>query len=136
MPYLKPAAFTRNVVNPVVSRLHTGGVETLTVTGRSSGKPRSVPVIPVAVRGERYLVAPFGESDWVRNLRVAGRATLRGHDATGSFSATEVPAGERADIVAAYRSVAGRTVERCFVALPDPADHPVFRLRPDAPAGG
>lgn len=135
MAYVKPAAFTRNVVNPMVSRLHTGGVETLTVAGRRSGKPRSVPVIPVALDGGRYLVAPYGESDWVRNLRVAGRATLRGHGPVERFTAVEVPAAERPEILTAYRRVAGRTVARCFQALPDPADHPVFRLGPGPQTG-
>ena len=62
MVYLKPPGFTRHVVDPSVSRLRTGGVEELTVTGRRSGQPRRVPVIPVQVGTHRYLVAPFGES--------------------------------------------------------------------------
>jgi hypothetical protein len=124
--YLKPPAFTRKVVNPLVSRLHTGGVETLTVTGRSSGRPRSVPVIPVTVGEHRYLVAPYGESHWVRNLRVAGEGQLSGPGRGSRFHATERPVEERADILTVYQEAAGKTVERCFAALPDPADHPVF----------
>jgi hypothetical protein len=46
------------------------------------------------------------------------------------FRATEVPADERAPVIAAYRAVAGRAVASFFRALPDPADHPVFRLDP------
>jgi F420H(2)-dependent quinone reductase len=76
MAYLKPQAFTRHVVNPLVSRLQTGGVATLTVPGRRTRRARTVPVIPVEVEGIRYLVSPYGESDWVRNLRAAGKATL------------------------------------------------------------
>jgi len=128
MSYLKPAAFTRKVVNPLVSRLHSGGVATLTVAGRSSGQPHSVPVIPVTIGDHRYLVAPYGESDWVRNLRVAGVGELRGRGESERFHATELPVAQRADILTAYRELAGKTVERCFVALPDPADHPVFVL--------
>lgn len=128
MSYLKPPAFTRKVVNPLVSRLHSGGVATLTVAGRVSGQPRSVPVIPVTVDDRRYLVAPYGESDWVRNLRAAGKGTLRGRGDSENFQATEVPAGERPQILDAYRKVAGKTVERCFATLPDPTDHPVFRI--------
>ncbi|MGZ4493730.1 MAG: nitroreductase/quinone reductase family protein, partial [Nocardioides sp.] len=71
MAYLRPSGLTRKVVNPLVSRLRTGGVETLTVTGRRTGRPRSVPVIPVRLGAHRYLVAPYGESEWVRNLRAA-----------------------------------------------------------------
>ena len=73
MAYLEPPAFTRHVVNPLVSRLQTGGVATLTVPGRRTGQARTVPVIPVEVAGIRYLVSPYDESDWVRNLRAARR---------------------------------------------------------------
>ena len=132
MSYLKPPAFTRKVVNPLVSKLHSGGAATLTVAGRVSGQPRSVPVIPVTVDDRRYLVAPYGESDWVRNLRAAGKGMLRGRGDSENFHATEVPAGERTQILDAYRKVTGKTVERCFATLPDPADHPVFRVESEA----
>ena len=132
MPYLKPPALTRKVVNPLLSRLHTGGVATLTVAGRVSGRPRSVPVIPVTVADRRYLVAPYGESDWVRNLRAAGKGMLRSRRESESFHATEVPAEERTQILDAYGNVTGKTVERCFATLPDAADHPVFRVESDA----
>jgi len=56
------------VVNPLISRLQLGGAATLTVADRVTGQPRSVPVIPVTVADQRYLVAPYGESDWARNL--------------------------------------------------------------------
>ena len=54
--------------------------------------------------------------------------TLRGRGDSQPFHATEVPAGEPAQILDAYRNVTGKTVERCFAALPDPADHPVFHI--------
>ena len=130
MTYVKPPAFTRRLVNPLVSRLRTGGVATLTVVGRSSGAPRTVPVIPVEVDGVRYLVSPFGESDWVRNLRSAGAGQLCGKSATGAFRATELPVDQRPPIIAAYRRGARRDVDRYFTRLPDPADHPVFQLAP------
>ena len=34
----------------------------------------------------------------------------------------------RAAIIAAYRKVCGRAVNPCFTKLPDPSDHPVFRI--------
>ena len=77
MAYLEPRAFTRHVVNPLVSRLQTGGVATLTVPGRRTGRARMVPVIPVEVESIRYLVSPYGESDSVCNLRAAGKAEGR-----------------------------------------------------------
>lgn len=48
----------------------------LTVTGRRSGQPRSTPVSLVEERGQRWIVAPYGEVNWVRNARAAGRVTL------------------------------------------------------------
>ena len=126
--YLKPQAFTRHVVNPLVSRLQTGGVATLTMPGRRTGRARMVPVIPVEVGGTRYLVSPYGESDWVRNLRAAGKATLARKGKVETFQASEIAVPGRAAIIAAYRKVCGRTVDPCFTKLPDPSDHPVFRV--------
>jgi len=83
-------------------------------------------VIPVQIGECRYLVSPYGEADWVRNLRAAGEGELPGPRDHGTFAAREVPVAERAAVIAAYRAVAGRTVEPCFRDLPDPADHPVF----------
>lgn len=130
MAYLKPPGFTRRVVNPVLGRLRIGGVEKLTVTGRRTGVPRQVPVIPVQVASRRYLVAPYGASDWVHNLRAAGGGELLGHQSPIRFRAREVPVDQRAEIIDAYRRVTGRTVERCFRMLPDPGDHPVFEIDP------
>ena len=128
MAYLEPRAFTRHVVNPLVARLQTGGVATLTVPGRHTGRARAVPVIPVEVEGIRYLVSPYGESDWVRNLRAAGKATLARKGRVETFQAGEVAVQDRAAIIAAYRKACGRTVTPCFTRLPDPSDHPVFRV--------
>ena len=86
-------------------------------------------MIPVQIGECRYLVSPYGEADWVRNLRASGEGELRGRGTTQRFAAREVPVAERAAMMAAYRAVAGRTVEPCFRDLPDPADHPVFVVK-------
>jgi deazaflavin-dependent oxidoreductase (nitroreductase family) len=74
--WLKPA----NKVFIQMSRLGMsfGGESpvVLTVPGRKSGKPRSTPVTPMTVDGERYVVAGFPGADWVRNVRAAGEVTL------------------------------------------------------------
>ena len=80
MAYLKPRGFTRRVLNPLVSRLHSGGVETLTAVGRRTVRPHAVPVIPVQMGESRYLVSPYGEADWVRNLRCPGGSRGRASD--------------------------------------------------------
>jgi len=82
------------------------------------------------VDGVSYLVSPYGESDWVRNLRRAGTGQLCGKAETEAFRATELPVAQRPPIIAAYRKGARSDVDRYFTRLPDPADHPVFRIAP------
>jgi deazaflavin-dependent oxidoreductase (nitroreductase family) len=130
MPYVRPPLFVRNVFNPLAMRFGIGGAAALTVKGRRTGTPRSVPVITVSVDGSEYIVSPRGETQWARNLRVAGRGELGRGAAKRSFSATEVGIEERPPILAAYQAKAGRAVASFFRALPDPADHPVFRIEP------
>jgi deazaflavin-dependent oxidoreductase (nitroreductase family) len=48
----------------------------LTVTGRTSGKPRSTPVTPMHIAGNRYVVAVYPGADWVRNVRADEAATV------------------------------------------------------------
>src|SRR5437588_10889072 len=48
----------------------------LTVRGRKSGVPRTTPVALVAIGGRRWVVGTFGDVNWVRNLRSAGKATI------------------------------------------------------------
>jgi deazaflavin-dependent oxidoreductase (nitroreductase family) len=56
--------------------LKVGPIQLLTVRGRTSGEPRTTPVAVVDLDSKRYLVAPYGAVNWVRNLRAAGKATL------------------------------------------------------------
>jgi uncharacterized protein YndB with AHSA1/START domain len=128
MAYLKPPTFTKRVFNPLAMKLGLAGTAELVVPRRASGDEQHIPVIPVDVEGARYLVSTRGESDWVRNIRKAGRAELRGKHETGSFRAVEVPVEQRAPVIAAYREKAGKTVETYWKKLPDDVDHPVFRL--------
>ena len=73
--------------NPLTNRLMRLGLPMgpnvpLTVRGRTSGLPRTVPVAVVAIDGRRYVIGAYGDVQWVRNLRAAGEATvrLRGRD--------------------------------------------------------
>lgn len=80
--YVKPGWFTRHVSNPAVRQLTRWGVSVwgsreLSVVGRSSGQVRTVVVNVLDLDGRRYLVAPRGNAQWVRNVRAAGRAELR-----------------------------------------------------------
>src|SRR4051812_46012564 len=130
MAYLKPPMITSRIFNPIAMRLGLGGATALAVTGRSSGQTETVPVIPVERDGARYIVSTRGESDWVRNVRAAGTVELRSKHGTTRYRATEIPAAERPPIIADYRKAAGRYVGSYWKSLPDPADHPTFRLDP------
>ncbi len=125
--YLKPSWLISRIVNPLLVWL--GAVPTLRVRGRRTGHWRSVPVNVLEVDGERYLVAPRGETDWVRNIRAAGGGQLQyGRRRTESFTAVEVPDEEKPRLIAAYLDRWGTQVKSQFDALLDPADHPTFRL--------
>jgi deazaflavin-dependent oxidoreductase (nitroreductase family) len=124
--YLAPNWFVRKVANGLFMRFGIGGIETLTVPGRRSGRPHSVPLVPVEHEGARYIVSARGETDWVKNLRAAGGGQLGRRGRSQRFAADEIPVDRRAPVIEAYRAKAGRSVAGLFAKLPDPADHPVF----------
>ena len=66
----------------------------LTVRGRKSGQPRTTPIVVIEQDTKRYLLAPFGAVDWVRNLRAAGEATLTRGRRAELVHATELPGAE------------------------------------------
>lgn len=71
----------------------------LTVRGRKSGLPRTVPIVTLEQNGQRYLISPYGIVDWVRNLRAAGEATLTRGRRTETVNAIELPPREAALIL-------------------------------------
>ncbi|MEO6797696.1 MAG: nitroreductase family deazaflavin-dependent oxidoreductase [Candidatus Dormibacter sp.] len=129
-PYRKSGFFNNRVMNPLLAGL--GLAPSIRVRGRTSGRLYTMPVLPLDYEGQRYLVAPRGNTQWARNLRAAGRGELRIRGRTQRFTATEIPAAERGPLVQAYvqryGSKYGGFVAKEFAAMPDPADHPVFRL--------
>ena len=68
----------------------------LTVRGRKSGQPHTVPIVTIERNGKRYLASPFGVVAWVRNLRAAGEATLTRGRRSETVNARELPKGEAA----------------------------------------
>ena len=134
-PYLKPGFVMKSVIGPLMVR--AGRFPVLTVQGRTSGKPRSVPIgEPIELDGHRYLVSARGQTNWILNLRSAGCGTLRHKGVTESFKAVEVDGDERDRVIAAYRALLGKAVEPAFTQLPDPACHPTFRLEEVAVVSG
>ena len=130
MAYLKPPWFTAKVFNKIAMATGVSGSETLTVTARTSGQEQKIPVITVDVDDVRYLVSTRGESQWVKNVRANAVVILDTKVGAARFTAAEVPVADRPPVLQAYRVKAGKTVDGYFAKLPDPADHPVFRLDP------
>src|ERR1700759_2943076 len=105
--YLQPGWFTRNVFNRAVRRLTIMGVSVmgsreLRVRGRKSGQWRTTPVNLLTIDGQRYLVAPRGITEWVRNIRVSGTGELRVGRRTEAFRAEEVGDDVKAPIIREY----------------------------------
>ena len=96
----------------------------MTIRGRKSGQPRTAGIAVIEVGGRRWIWAPWGDVNWVRNLRAAGRATLTRGGRTEEVSATELGPEERVaffrDILGPFaRSIPGGTT---FVRLLDQTD--------------
>ncbi|MFJ9535765.1 nitroreductase family deazaflavin-dependent oxidoreductase [Streptomyces sp. NPDC101225] len=129
--YLKPPWMQQHVGNRLAPLFGRSMVSKLSVRGRTSGRWRTVPVAVLDHDGERYLVSYRGVSDWALNLRASPECRLTVRGRTEDLTTEEVPAAERPPIMAAYREKYGSmpTVSSVLSALPDPADHPVFRLR-------
>lgn len=74
----------------------------LTVKGRKTGNPHSVPVALVQEGGKRWLVAPYGEVDWVKNARASGRVRLSRRDLQEDLAIHELPVEEAAPVLKKY----------------------------------
>ena len=61
-----------------IARLGVGGkrLHVLTTVGRNSGRRHATPISLVYMGGERWLVAPYGVREWVKNARAAGEVEL------------------------------------------------------------
>lgn len=132
------------IPNLIVLRLsHLGisvfGAKELVVTGRKSGKPRSTPVNPLRVDGRLYLVAPRGQTQWVRNVRHTPRITLRGGRSEEAYDAREVQDETAVPVMRTYmkrwawevgrffpEGVTAKSTDDQIAAII--VDHPVFRL--------
>lgn len=145
--YLAPDAVTRRVVNPIVAGFTRLGVSVrgsrvLAVRGRATGEVRTTPVNLLTVDGERYLVAPRGITQWVRNVRVAGECELRLGRRSERVAVVELADTDKPAILRAYLRLWKREVGHFFDGVgPDATDaellaiapgYPVFRLAPAA----
>jgi deazaflavin-dependent oxidoreductase (nitroreductase family) len=139
----RPGWFTKHVFNPIVAGftrlgLSLRGSRVLEVRGRASGEPRRTPVNLLEFEGQRYLVAPRGDTQWARNLRVAKEGRLLVGSRSESFTATELSDEEKPELLRAYLKRWGFEVGAFFDGVgPDASDeelrriaakHPVFRI--------
>ncbi|MEO8457666.1 MAG: nitroreductase/quinone reductase family protein [Chloroflexota bacterium] len=142
--YARPSGFTK-AMNSVFAWMGAHGIGQkktvkLEVKGRKSGQMRAVAVNTIDVNGQRYLVAPRGDTEWSRNARVNPDAVItRGKPE--NVTLTEVPVNERAPIIQAYLRENAIVTKREFGVDPkadinvfeEIADkHPVFKVTPRA----
>src|ERR1700674_2224055 len=105
--YQRPDWFTKNVFNRVVALFTRLGISVwgsriLRVRGRKSGQWRSSPVNMLAFNGARYLVAPRGETHWVRNIRSSGEGELVVGGRVEPFRAVEIHDDQKVPILREY----------------------------------
>jgi deazaflavin-dependent oxidoreductase (nitroreductase family) len=137
--YKRPGWFTAHVFNPLVAGLTRMGVSlygsrVLEVKGRKSGQWRQTPVNLLRHGGVDYLVAPRGQTQWVRNLRASGEGRLRVGGRTRPFTAIELPDDERPAVLRAYLKKWKFEVGAFFGGVgPDSSDDELLRIAPDHP---
>jgi deazaflavin-dependent oxidoreductase (nitroreductase family) len=131
----------RRFGNGAISQLVARGIGPkdtylLIVNGRTTGRPRTTPVLVLTHGGARWLVAPYGIVDWVRNVRAAGKASLRKGGSVETVGVTEVGAEEAGPVLKDYVAKV-KIVRPYFDAAPgapaadfaaEAARHPVFRI--------
>ena len=143
---IKPFRMTRGlrVVSTIITTLlriglPVGPAVLLSVRGRKSGKIYTIPVALVENSGTRFLVAAFGEVNWVRNLRAAGQAQLTRGRRTEAIGVVELEAREAAPILKQFLRESQRVsfIKPYFHVTPhssladferEALHHPVFRI--------
>jgi deazaflavin-dependent oxidoreductase (nitroreductase family) len=137
--YRAPGWFTRNVFNRIVAALTRAGISIwgsriLEVRGRRTGVPRRTPVNLLSLGGARYLVAPRGHTQWVRNLRAIGEGDLLLGRRREHFHAMEVADGGKEEILRAYLRRWKWEVGQFFSGVgPDSSSAELERIAPDHP---
>ena len=138
--YRAPGWFTRNIFNRLVAFATRRGVSVLgsrvlAVKGRTSGQWRTTPVNLLTHDGHRYLVAPRGETQWVRNLRAVGTGELRVGRRAESFRGRELSDDEKVPVLRAYLKRWKAEVGIFFEGIgPGSGDEQIRAIAPRHPA--
>lgn len=143
MQYQRPDWVTKHLFNPLIMLatnlgLSMRGSRTLAVPGRKSGKTQTTPVNLLTFEDRRYLVAPRGNTQWVRNVRAAGGGELRLGRKREPFRAVELMDAEKPPLLRAYLKLWKMETGKFFGGVDDEApeaelqriapNHPVFRI--------
>jgi deazaflavin-dependent oxidoreductase (nitroreductase family) len=99
----------------------------LQVRGRKSAKIYSTPIDLLELGGKRFLVAPRGRTQWVRNAEAAGEVTLKKGSKRERFRLRALSDREKPEILMAYLDRFKSQVQRYF---PVPAGSSVEAFRP------
>jgi F420H(2)-dependent quinone reductase len=141
--YVRPDWFTKNVFNSAVQLLTRLGVSMygsriLAVRGRKSAEWRTNPVNLLEFQGQRYLVAPRGVTEWVRNIRVSGGGELRLGSRAEPIRVSELADADKPPLLRTYlrkwKWEAGQFFGGVDADAPEAEivriapDHPVFRI--------
>ena len=126
--------FNKSVEGLTRHGISVWGSRVLAVRGRTSGEWRTTPVNPLTYEGKRYLVAPRGHTQWVRNMRVAGGGELRVGRRVENFTATELPDEQKPDVLRAYLKRWKFEVGVFFDGVgPDAPDEKLLAIAPGYP---
>lgn len=101
----------------------------LQVRGRKSGKLYSTPIDLLEMNGKKYLVAPRGRTQWVRNAEASGEVTLKKGSFRKAYRLRPLEGAEKLQALSGYLNSFRKEVQRYF---PVPADSPPTSFDPIA----
>jgi deazaflavin-dependent oxidoreductase (nitroreductase family) len=137
--YIRPDWFTKHIFNPLVAWLTRIGISVygsrvLAVRGRKSGEWRTTPVNLLEYQGQRYLVAPRGVTQWVRNVRAGSDAELRLGPRREPIQLVELADAEKPDLLRHYLQRWKWEVGQFFEGVgPDASEEEIKRIAPNHP---
>jgi deazaflavin-dependent oxidoreductase (nitroreductase family) len=141
--YIRPNWFTAHIFNPFVEWVTRLGISVygsriLAVRGRRSGQWRTTPVNPLEFRGQRYLVAPRGVTEWVKNIRATREGELWLGSRHEPIKVVELSDAEKPEVLRAYLRKWSWEVGAFFEGVGADASeediqraapkHPIFRI--------
>lgn len=139
MPTSGPGKLLNRFFNSLVAALAKAGLSVrgsrvLYVRGRTSGEWRTTPVNPLRFEGASYLVAPRGQTQWVRNMRAAGGGELHVGRRVEKFTATELADADKPALLRAYLRNWKMEVGMFFDGIgPDATDEQLLAIAPGYP---